>query len=205
MVGGLFPTPYPDECLYSIFCRYCVRIGCTSLKSVRNLLFGGQQCLASSIFLPIRLNLIDKWYGEDSGVTRKLIAEKHTMHPYMTIVYPDKFRRQVDSVIRGGCLPKAFDIKGTQRSHRLWPKYLRYCPDCVREDVDAYGETYWHRIHQLPAMVFCTKHQVRLCDSEALVIGSLMGFCPASIEPLSPLIWVFHAASPAFDKILPGL
>jgi len=185
MVGGLFPTPYPDECLYSIFCRYCVRIGCTSLKSVRNLLFGGQQCLASSIFFPIRLNLIDKWYGEDSGVTRKLIAEKHTMHPYMTIVYPDKFRRQVDSVIRGGCLPKAFDIKGTQRSHRLWPKYLRYCPDCVREDVDAYGETYWHRIHQLPAMVFCTKHQVRLCDSEALVIGSLMGFCPASIEPLS--------------------
>jgi len=185
VVGGFFPTPYPDECLYSILCRYCVRTGYTVLKPVQKLLFGGQQCLASSIFFPIRLDLVKKWYGANSGVTRKLIAEKHTMHPYMTIVYPDKFRRQADAVINGADLPKTFDKTGTQRSHRLWPKYLRYCPDCVRDDVAAYGETYWHRVHQLPAMMYCTKHHVRLCESGVQVIGSRMGFYPASAEPMS--------------------
>lgn len=184
MVGGFFPTPYPDECLYSILCRYCVRIGYSGLKPIQNLLFGGQQCLASSIFFPIRLDLIEQWYGENSGVTRKLIAEKHTMHPYVTIVYPKKFRQQVDDVINGATAPRTFDKTGTQRSHRLWPDYLRYCPDCVRSDIATYGETYWHRVHQLPAMIYCTKHRVRLCDSNVAVVGSRMGFCPASSELL---------------------
>jgi hypothetical protein len=107
------------------------------------------------------------------------------MHPYMTIIYPDKFRQQVDGVIKGAAAPKTFDKTGTQRSHRLWPKYLRYCPDCVREDIDIYGETYWHRIHQLPAMLYCTKHHVRLYDSDIEVIGSRMDFHPASAELLS--------------------
>jgi hypothetical protein len=113
------------------------------------------------------------------------MAQKHTMHPYLTIIYPDKFRQQVETVINGADLPKALDITGTQRSHRLWPKYLRYCPDCVCDDVYAYGETYWHRVHQLPAMVYCTKHQTRLCDSDVKVVGSHMGFHPAFTETLT--------------------
>ena len=124
MVGGFFPAPYPDECLYSILCRYCVRISYTQLKKIRNLLFGSQQCLASSVFFPIRLDLVEYWYGTASGVTRRLIAEKHTMHPYITIVYPPKFRQQVDDVINGAYAPKTFDKTGTQRSHRLG-NYIR--------------------------------------------------------------------------------
>lgn len=155
------------------------------MKGVRKLLFGGQQCLASSIFFPIRLDLVERWYGVNSGITRKYIADRHTMHPYMVIVYPDKFKRQVDAVISGAIAPKTFDKTGTQRSHRLWPKHLRHCPECVREDEDHYGETYWHRTHQLPAMAYCTKHHVRLIDSSVEVIGTHMGFRPASAEPLS--------------------
>ena len=184
MVGGFFPTPYPDECLYSILCRYCVRISCTQLRLMRKLLFGGQQSLASSVFFPIRLDLVEHWYGAASGVTRKLIAEKHSMHPYAAIVYPAKFRQQVDAVISGASAPEAFDFTGTQRTHRLWQKYLRYCPDCVHDDICSYGETYWHRSHQLPAMVYCTKHRARLIDSNVEVIGANMAFRPASAESL---------------------
>ena len=184
MVGGFFPTPYPDECLYSILCRYCVRIGYTKMKPIRKLLFGVQQCLTSAIFFPIRLDLVEQWYGANSGITRKLIAEKHTIHPYMTVIYPEKFRQQVNAVINGAKAPKTFDKTGTQRSHRLWPKFLRYCPDCVSEDKSTFGETYWHRTHQLPAMLYCTKHLVRLLESDVEVIGTHMGFRPASAEPL---------------------
>ncbi len=114
------------------------------------------------------------------------------MHPYMSIIYPDTFKFQVASVINGADAPKTFDKTGTQRSHRLWPKYLRYCPDCVREDIDNYGETYWHRVHQLPAMLYCTKHHARLFESDVEVIGTHMGFHPASAEPISE-----HRASDA--------
>jgi len=106
------------------------------------------------------------------------------MNPYMAVVYPDKFRQQVDDVISGSIIPKTFDKTGTQRSHRLWGKYLRYCPECVRDDVKTYGETYWHRVHQLPAMMYCTKHRARLYESDVKVIGTFMGFHPASAEPL---------------------
>jgi len=128
--------------------------------------------------------LVEKWYGANSGITRKYIANKHSMHPYMTVVYPDKFRRQADDVISGSAASKTFDKTGTQRSHRLWPKYLRYCPECILNDVETYGETYWHRTHQLPAMMFCPKHCVRLHDSAIEVIGSHMNFRPASAESL---------------------
>ena len=199
---GFFPTPYPDECLYSILCRYCTRIGSTSLKSVQKLLFGGQQCLASSIFFPIRLDLVEQWYGTNSGISRKIIAENHTMHPYVTIVYPDKFRQQVQAVIAGANAPRTFDKTGTQRSHRLWPKHLRYCPDCAREDVSVYGETYWHRAHQLPAMMYCTKHRVRLRDSDAEVIGSRMVFYPASAETLSECGIEYDSLAPHKEKFM---
>ena len=130
------------------------------------------------------MDLIERWYGASSGVTRKSLAENHTMHPYSNIVYPREFRRQVDAVIDGECVPETFDKTGTQRTHRLWPKFLRYCPECVKEDVLAYGETYWHRVHQLPAMVYCTKHHIRLHDSNTEVKGSRMGFHPAFAENL---------------------
>lgn len=188
--------PYPDECLYSILCRYCVRISYTSLKSIRKLLFGSQQCLASLIFFPIRMDLIEQWYGTESDVDRKYIAESHTMHPYAKIVYPRKFRRQVDAVIGGEPTSGTFDKTGTQRTHRLWPKFLRYCPECVRDDVGTYGETYWHRVHQLPAMMYCTKHDVRLYDSDIKVTGTHMGFHPASAEEL-----VVDSDAVAYDSI----
>jgi hypothetical protein len=39
---------------------------------------------------------------------------------------------------------------------------MRYCPLCVREDKDTYGETYWHRSHQIDGIDVCVKHKVFL-------------------------------------------
>ena len=35
---------------------------------------------------------------------------------------------------------------------------LKYCPICVQEDRKLYGETYWHRKHQIRNMQTCYKH-----------------------------------------------
>lgn len=44
-------------------------------------------------------------------------------------------------------------------------QYLKYCPVCAIEDRSKYGETYWHRKHQIRNMMICPKHKCLLCDS----------------------------------------
>ena len=39
---------------------------------------------------------------------------------------------------------------------------------CVKEDREVYGETYWHRKHQIRNMSICTKHKCRLKESSVL-------------------------------------
>lgn len=36
------------------------------------------------------------------------------------------------------------------------------CPDCQREDLDFWGETFWRCSHQLPGQVWCHKHGTAL-------------------------------------------
>ncbi len=50
--------------------------------------------------------------------------------------------------------------------YSTWKKeHLCYCPECVKEDRATYGETYWHRLPQLPGVCLCPKHQVPLRES----------------------------------------
>ena len=42
---------------------------------------------------------------------------------------------------------------------------LRYCPICARKDREKYGETYWHRRHQIRGLNVCSQHGCRLVDS----------------------------------------
>ena len=44
-------------------------------------------------------------------------------------------------------------------------KYLRYCPQCVKEDRERHGETYWHRKHQIYGVDVCSVHGCRLEES----------------------------------------
>ncbi|WP_175887272.1 TniQ family protein [Burkholderia contaminans] len=39
---------------------------------------------------------------------------------------------------------------------------IRYCPTCLKSDHIIFGEPYWHRTHQLPNMLYCHLHSVRL-------------------------------------------
>lgn len=43
-------------------------------------------------------------------------------------------------------------------------KIPHFCPVCVSEDYEKYGEPYWHRAHQLPNVTVCHKHHCKLTD-----------------------------------------
>lgn len=183
MVGGFFPTPYPDECLYSILCRYYVRRGGTGYETIVAELFGNtHQCLTPTIFFPMRLECIDKWVPPSCGITRSSITIGHTLYPYWCLTYHSDFRSEMNGVINGKAPSRESNNSGSLKSRRSWSKYLKYCPMCVSEDIDVYGETYWRRQHQLSEMFYCLKHKIRLINSAIPVRRTQAGFFPASLE-----------------------
>jgi len=185
MVGGFFPTPYPDECLYSILCRYCARCGGAGYENLSQMLFGGVQNLAGTIYLPIKSERTDYWVSPESGITRAGIAVNHTTYPYYAIAYTPNLRAEIDRVLNGGVPASTHDRKIAFKSWRSWLKYLRFCPSCAAEDISDYGETYWHRKHQFPGSYFCTKHHIRLVNSSITIKQATTGFYPASRETLT--------------------
>ena len=48
---------------------------------------------------------------------------------------------------------------------------LRYCPQCFDEDIATYGEPYWHRLHQIPGIAVCPRHDCWLADTEITLTG----------------------------------
>lgn len=42
---------------------------------------------------------------------------------------------------------------------------LRYCPECVRQDIAQFGEPYWHRSHQMKVVKCCHKHGCELQET----------------------------------------
>ena len=140
MISGFFPTPYPDECLYSILCRFYSRCGSASFDTVRKMLFGGHQTLTASIYMPIKSECVDTWATQKLGITRTWIAENHTMHPYFSIAYNSKLRKEIDGVLNGGVPAVTHDRIMAFNSRGSWLKFLRYCPLCAAEDISIHGE-----------------------------------------------------------------
>lgn len=169
---SFFPSPYPDECLYSIFARYYVRSGISSSKEAARKLFGSESSiLASTVYLPHRLERMDYWISPLCGLTSKDMICDHTSYPYQSIAYMNDLYKEMEMIILNG-VPKT-GMRNVERrmiaknTYHGIRQYMRYCPECAREDVLKYGETYWHRLPQLPGVEYCPEHGCRIIDSEA--------------------------------------
>jgi hypothetical protein len=161
------------------------------------MLFGGLQNLVGTIYLPIKSERTDYWASPESGITRASIAINYTMYQYFTITYTPELYAEIERVLNGGTPTLTHDRTMVLKSRRSWLKYLRYCPLCVAEDISEYGETYWHRKHQLPGSYYCTKHQARLVNSHITTKQATTGFYPASSETRED---VADTASDIFDR-----
>lgn len=170
------PTIYPDELVYSWFCRYYVHSGCFSHKMALQELYCKKSDYLSKEFIGNLNNevreQIDKIYFLD-----KLVLD-HTMYPQYARFIP--FAEKKEALYRLG--HDSCDV------HHLFPvlprndgeRYLRYCPLCVRDDRETYGEAYWHRKHQIRNMSICTKHKCRLMESSVPAKSEQsFTFCPA--------------------------
>ena len=149
------PKIYPDELVYSFFCRYYVHSGCVSHKAALSDIFCKRSDNPSKEFIG-HLNADAQKQIEKCYPIKDLILE-HTMFPQYArfISLPQKEKAMYHF---------EFDFCDAHHLFAILPRtdadgFLRYCPLCVGEDRQKYGETYWHRTHQIRNMQICSKHK----------------------------------------------
>jgi len=166
-----FPTPYPDELLYSVISRYHVRAGNVFWKHTLEDVFG-KRTISASVFLPSGIGSLVQHLPKNTTFNEQIFIEKHTMYPFYTVFLPTEKAQSIYESMISDDGKKIYMQSGIMASSIPQNKYLRYCSACTEEDIVTYGEMYWHRIHQLPGNLICTKHELWLEDSDVLITHS---------------------------------
>lgn len=157
-----FPKPYPDELLYSIIARYHVWSGNCKMTDTMEQLFDNREERAN-LFIPKKLQSLAKKTSK-FGLDNETLLYEYTIFPLVTcFLKKASFERMTDIVNNIDQIEKSSSIFIYKNS--LYPRYIRYCPLCIRDDRYNYGEAYWHRKHQLYGMEMCDKHRCRLKES----------------------------------------
>ena len=180
------PEIYPDELIYSWLSRYYVYSGCANHKM-----------LISQLLYSTKNNPSVEFIGHLNKAAEQQITQvysiddlilNHTMFPqYARFMSADK-REVALAELKSYCDPhKVFTIL-PRNQKELW---LKYCPQCVAEDRKTYGETYWHRTHQIRNMMICPTHKCKLVNSE--------------VDIRSERIFAFNPAEVAIKNVTPVL
>lgn len=159
-----FPTPYPDELLYSVIARYHAWSGNTGFSTTINEIFNKRT--PPIIELPTMLARICEKSPEGVGINPKYIINNLTLYPfYRPFLSEEKDLKITESMVatNGGKLsPQKY--LGLSRTYKTPLNYLRYCPKCCEEDERLKGETYWHRSHQAFGVYICPHHRLPLIN-----------------------------------------
>ena len=171
-----FPAIYPDELLYSWFCRYYVHSGFFSSKSAMQELYCKRSDNPSKEFIG---NLNSEAKGRIGKLysLEKLVLN-HTMYPqYARFIPLEQKKTALYRLEHDNCdVHHLFSV--LPRTDR--EQHLRFCPLCADDDRETYGEAYWHRKHQIRNMSICTKHRCRLVESSVPAKSEQsFTFCPA--------------------------
>lgn len=161
---GFLPPLYEDELIYSWLARYMVYSGYTSVSDAYVDIYGTKTTSPSEL-------LINNMTTETAALMNRYKPMKelvlhHTMFPeYARFMEPEKRERLLSDCGRAvGNWSNIFRLPASDDN-----RYLKYCPECVKEDRERYGETYWHRVHQIYNIRICIKHRTYLVNSPAAI------------------------------------
>jgi hypothetical protein len=160
-----FPTPYPDELLYSVFARYHLRSANDSFRATLIDLFGSPSACAV-VGLPVRLAALAARLTSSTMFSIIQIIRDCTLFPlyrqFLTQERAEKVIKQMSDPDLGSGIHNTI---GQMASRVPAVSALRYCTKCIEEDSQEFGEPYWHRTHQVFGVRLCHRHGKWLVDS----------------------------------------
>ncbi len=186
-----FPAPYPDELIYSQLARYYTKSGYMAYTYAAEELYVSKIVRPDmefvNMFTPDALRMITR------DMTMENVVMHHTMFPYYGRFLPLERRQRAFQAL--------VSMEGNY--HNLLPiptrkgnsdRYLRYCPMCADHDRSEYGETYWHRTHQMIGLNVCPVHGCYLMNSSVIISGRMPPMLRSAEEaiPVSEVVTVAH-------------
>lgn len=183
---GYFPDFYPDELVYSLLSRYYAKTGYLSYTFAAQDLFTNKRVRPDIEFLNDMT--IDAYKHMTQKVDIESIVHNHTMFDcYGRFISAERRKKAFEALVnmRGNyhnflCIPKTNNIR-----------YLKYCPECVKDDRAAFGETYWHRKHQINEIKICYKHFCVLKESNVIISGRASPSLQAAEQSITDVTPVF--------------
>lgn len=146
-------APYPDELIGSVLIRTARHRGLGN-KRLAELLIGSRQTR-----VPLLLSLQLREISEGTSASPAELLHEHTPFRFITaFMSPEMTSRFEKSIIDG----THGSLASLCQSVTVGGRGPMYCPQCVREDLHAFGESYWHRQHNLPFVDECRIHQYPL-------------------------------------------
>lgn len=161
---GYIPKLYPDELVYSFLSRLAVHNGYMIYRQAAEDIFGNKLVNPSIEFIDLMLPEVKEGLTADKDM--KTIILDHTMFSYYAeFLDAEKKREALSYLVEGNkCYYKKLPLPKWKEA-----RFLRYCPLCAKEDQRTFGETYWHRIHQMSGINVCSKHGCLLYNSEVQI------------------------------------
>lgn len=163
MMPAFFPEVYPDELVYSLLARFYVKSGYLTLTYALEDLYVHRYTTPDTEFLnEFRPDMVEALIRQNS---LECLALEHTMFPSYGRFLPGERKKAAYQALLSmkGNFNNLLAIPKNQRGEG---RYLRYCPLCAREDRERYGETYWHRLHQIQGVDVCHRHGCYLKESQ---------------------------------------
>ncbi|WP_183192992.1 TnsD family Tn7-like transposition protein [Brevibacillus nitrificans] len=166
-----FPTPYPDELLYSMFARYHEWSQNPEEMHTYFDLFGNRA--TPTVHFPNRLNDFCKRLSTDTLLTPEKLINEHTIFPVYRPFLSKERSEKVHQLMMSSKSANILAVFGLT-AIKICP-YLRYCPTCVQKDEHQYGEAYWHREHQIYPIRVCPRDKTILVESNVHASSKING------------------------------
>lgn len=150
-----FARPYPDELISSAIIRGCRHFALPLAAVGRQL--HGKKGWRPTFHGTGDIDRLGELFRRDPNE----LLWRHT-----TLPYASAFHDQAGDPLALDLLPASASSPSSRRtllqSTVCGTLFRRFCRHCVDRDVRDRGESFWHRSHQLPGVMFCTEHETTL-------------------------------------------
>jgi hypothetical protein len=160
-VLSFFTDPYKDEILYSTIARYHYYYGNVDFKDTLTEIFGSDSVIPTIAF-PTKLEYLSSQFPNSRLYNSDYLIQNHTLYPYYSPFLPAQRQVMITNEMKSGDGKGIYAQIGSTDGSVSRKHGLYYCPLCVAEDKEKYGEPYFRRVHQLQGIEVCPEHNCML-------------------------------------------
>ena len=151
-----FTDAYCEELISSMCARYHYYSLNTSTRHTLMDLFGKEKWSAFKTF-PTGLSYLEKQLN-NKEYTSDYFIYRHTIFPfYSPFISKSKHERVINSM-KYNEATSVYTILGISVSNIDVKRGYMYCRGCINDDINKFGEAYFHRVHQLQGVIVCPNH-----------------------------------------------